>query len=349
MDIRKTLAATPLAAAICVSSLFASHSAQAYVYAGSELNITDLSVVVVQDNGFAAVTGFGFDASTSAELNGASDGDSASCGGAVGAHDCGVAPVLAPDVANAPGSGIVRGATDYALSGNTTATYANANAAILTSELSSGLLDLTNASLVSEANLVADGTASASTTTESNTNISFLFNAVGTATITIEFEATLETLAAINNGIPLTLDANAQYSSQIMASVTGLSPGSAGSWVSNGLVGACDGADSGSCAETTDDFDLNVTESTSAGISVFFGTEFGDPSSIAHVGGGHYAFTFTVDCGGVGVECNGEINLFASNAVTVRNSIPEPGSLGLLGLGLLAMTRLSRARKLDNA
>ncbi|MDF1831237.1 MAG: EDSAP-1 family PEP-CTERM protein [Porticoccaceae bacterium] len=341
MNIRKTLTVTPIAAALCAASLFASHSANAYVYAGSQLDITELSVTISNPSGFASATGFGFATSTSAELNGATDGDADSCGSAGTA--CGTSPALSSDAANAPGSDIIRADGNYTLFGDKTKTYANANAAILTSELGSNLVDKTSASLVSEANLVGNGNASASTSTQSNTNLSFLFTAVGSATITVEFDASLINIAEINNGIDRkTLDANAQYSSVINASITNLSGG--GEWESNGVSADCIGICSGS---DTDPFDLNATQSTSAGISVFTGLEFGDPSAISHSspGVGTYSFTFTVDCGGVGVECDGTLNLFASNAVTIRNAIPEPSSLGLLGLGLIAMARLGRRKK----
>jgi|AZII01.1.fsa_nt_gi hypothetical protein len=339
MNIRKTLTATPIAAALCAASLFASHSANAYVYAGSQLDITNLSVTISNPSGAASATGFGFATSTSAELNGATDGDADSCGSSGSA--CGLAPALSSDAANAPGSGLARADGNYTLFGDTTKTYANSNAAILTSELGSNLIDKTSASLVSEANLVANGNASASTSTQSNTNLSFLFTAVGSATITVEFDASLVNSAEINNGIARTLDASAQYSSVITAGITGLSGG--GSWESNGVGADC----AGICnASDVDPFDLNVTESASAGVSVFTGLEFGDPSAISHSspGVGTYSFTFTVNCGG-GSECNGTLNLFASNAVTIRNAIPEPSSLGLLGLGLIAMARLGRRKK----
>jgi hypothetical protein len=340
MFVKKPLA---LVLGVCATGMLAAQSAQAYVYAGSELSIDELTISIDSGGNPISIEGFGYSTSTSAELNGAAVGDADSCGGQPLNNDCGVAPVLSSDAVNAPGSGgNIRGAGDYSLSGVTSTNYANSNAEITTAELVNFVPS--SVQQVSEANLVGNGTASAGTSVQSNTNLFFLFQTgSGSVEITLSFDAFLDQFAEIDNTALLggpTIDANAQYSSSVTASLTG--SGVDASWTSDGVSSNCSSGSAG-CDDPSDPSDLTITQSTGAGIA--FGIPFGDPSSVSNGTGGpqSYLVTLTADCP-IAV-CNWTLNLAATTGVVIRNEVPAPASVALMGLGLLGLAGIRRRNK----
>ena len=323
--------------------MLAAQSAQAYVYAGSELSIDDLQISIDAGGNPISIEGFGYSTATSAELNGAAVGDADSCGGQPGNNDCGVAPVLSSDAVNAPGSGgNIRGAGDYALSGITSTNYANSNAEITTAELVNFVPS--SVQQVSEANLIGNGTASASTSVQSNTNLFFLFQSgPGSVEITLSFDAFLDQFAEIDNTALFgpTLDANAQYSSSVTASLTGGNVDA--SWTSDGVDSNCSSGSVG-CDDPSDPSDLTITQSTGAGIA--FGIPFGDPSSVANgTGGGAQSYLVTLTANCPVALCDWTLNLAATTGVVIRNEVPAPASVALMGLGLLGLAGIRRRNK----
>lgn len=318
MNLQKLFSLAPVVAAIGLAGAGFSQNAEAYVYAGSKLDITNLTVTVAPTGANTpSVTGFGFSTSTSANLNASSDGDADNCGGTILSNTCSaLAPTLSSDAANAPGSGITRLNTDYSLSGNNLATYANSNSKIGDASLSTG--NPTTTSQVSEANLTGNGGASASTSVQSNTNftVSVLVLGGGTGTVTLDFNALYAGMAVINNAPASTLDANSQFSVNTQAS-----------WQ---LAGGTDPVPFQIFFPTL----LNVTTSTGPL----------DDSVANNVNQGfNHVFSYTCTAA-AGADCRYTLNLQSSTGVVIRNSIPEPGTLALLGAGLLGLGLRRRAK-----
>ena len=361
MNIRKIFKTVPLVAGLCAAGLLSSQSAQAYTYAGSKLDISNLTIGLngaPQDPAnLTIISSFTFTTLTNATINGVSDtsaGRNPECGGTNPSgtpgglvSNCGAAPTLASNAANAPGGATLRANGDYSLSGNTAVNYANAGAAILSAQLTDGVP--TSLTSVSEANVIGNGNvAQASTLVTSNTTFGFIIQGVSGTVVTITFNASLSQLGEINNAPKDAISAKAEYGSSVVVGASG-DWGSA-RWSPDGTLLGCglncteisDASTVKSTNGTLTDDALAASHSTSAGRIA--GIPFGDPSFVSNsLTDGLYQLQFTLDCG-ANVICNGNIDLTAGTSVLVTQQIPAPATLGLLGLGLLTLGSMRRRK-----
>ncbi len=137
-----TMKKLTLAAAVAATmGLGVAEQAAASVYARSYLDINDLHILVTEDWGNTnapstnvSITSFTFQIDDSAQLNNSNPLTSfgLGCGGTPGVpsgstNTCGVDPALTINVANAPGSTVLRGEDDFSIIGPGTDQYANAD------------------------------------------------------------------------------------------------------------------------------------------------------------------------------------------------------------------------------
>ena len=306
-------------------------NASADVYARGYLLTDDLLITVSNPDGSNALGGagaflFSTDANASLSNNVDPANGLAQCGGIFGVFtDCSIAaPVLSGTVQNAPGGGVVRGESDYTIFGPNGLDYSNAEAEITDATLVN--LNPTSVEQIAESNLVNRRIASANTSVESSTvlDVSFVVESEEDEGIfTIEFEAFLDAMADVTDPSLGLAQANTSWTLTLRNE-----GGDIVRWTPDGQSGAVASCIAGFTCEDEDPFSLNNALVSSTATPQDAINEDGE-------------FQLTVSGLGSGVY---NLALAATTSTQVIN-VPVPGTLLLMGVGLLAAGGLSRRKK----
>lgn len=227
-----------LAMAVVVGAgVGAAGQAAASVYAGSQLHIRDLVVAFINPVTGVPLTNvqpsYFFGLTSQSILNTSFEADTKACFGTVGLFNtCSpVAPVLDPNVTNAPGGGVIRGANDYSLGGQTgDKSFSNANSVIQDAQTVNFLP--TDMIMVAEAEMSGNGTGFASNVF--NSNISFNLTQATLLSISFTADTHLITNLTLGSGE----SGQAQSASNVQLRINGA--GGFFSW-DPGLASSCDG------------------------------------------------------------------------------------------------------------
>ena len=336
---------TSLSAAIlAIVGLGISGQAAADIYAGSMLEITDLTILVTNNTNPTPLVNFGFNLDNTATLNGISDttaGISTSCN-SIGVPACSAtSPVLSATAANAPGSAPLRidgAANNFSFFGpGSGLTYANSDSQINTAQLLQGVP--TSTIQISEAEISATGTAQSSTNVQSQTTFTFNFTISGdNGQLVMDFNADPDLYVAVDT-LNLT-GALAQANTGATFTLSSTDAGVFVSWSPNGEAGGitCNGA---TCTEDNDDESLNNA------IGLPPGENPGDNgiSDNRFAGSPDLGFSdFGITITGLATG-NYSLTLAATSSVNVTQRVPEPSVLGLLGLSMAMLGFVGYRRK----
>lgn len=333
---------TTLALALTgVLAMAAAGQAAASAYAGSTVEINNLHIVISEGGGppspTTGVTSFQITATNTATLNGSSAlPQSVSCFGLPGApgttNNCsGGATRVDPLAANAPGGTANRVNNSFALMGPGVDRYSNSDSVVYTAQLTGD--PATHTQQIAESEVQALGSGNANAEITSSTGFLFTFTISGDTgnVLDINFDALpfLRTLLAD----PAFIAGNAQANINTSFSLT--QAGTAGSitWTPNGTAASdCNvGAafTTVTCTELADGADLNQNLVSSAN---------------------NENHTYSPGLSLFGLRLTGLTNgtwTLGLNAVTSTSVfllVPEPGTISLLGLGLLGLG-LARYRR----
>ena len=339
MNLKKATLTAAVAAALGVGMV---GEASAYVYATSYLEVKDLSIYTSDSNGTPIYpTTYNFYSTNTASLNGVPTIQMATCSGTFGGSTtCGPGlpgtPVLDPLVAAIP-AGARGGQNNYAYVG-TGSQYGSADSVIWNAELVNPNTK-THTQQIAESNLLSGTDAGGSAELQSVTK--FLYNfAVGsglTANVTINFDANPDLMAAIND--PTATAATAQANMRFVLQLTQNNGNGLVIWHPRGTfpgpgTNDCTIANvaGGVCTETNDGEDLNnqvsvaTTPVSSAAYSYNNGVLSPFGLKITGLTAGDWSFS---------------LDALTSENVT---RVPEPGTLLLLGAGLVGLG-IARGRR----
>ena len=349
-----------LAAAVAtIVGLGVVSEAAAYVYAGSKIDISTLTVDLFDLNGVlvqpgdprTTVNSFSFGVSGNSLLQGSADSDSLICGGIPGSppgpNTCNAAsPRLGAtaganpaNAVNSPNSSLFRPTGSYAFLGPTGADdFANANAEITTATLTFDAT--TTTAQISETELNNKTSASSSTNVDSTTGFTFTIVGGGVSDldkIEIRFLADPDALVEIAGanaapsalatiGMTISLTENVAGGAQLSWSPKGTAVNDC---TINGTVGTL------ACVETADSEDLNINIATAV-----------DPSSVPYSLDGVNLLPYGIDITGLSGfgTSSWTFALAPTTSTLVLQQAPTPGTLALLGGGL-ALLGVGRRRR----
>lgn len=344
MKLNKTTLATAVAATLALGM---SGQAAASVYAGSRLEVQNLTINITGANGGVGITGYTFNLDNTARLNGVPDtsaGISTNCN-SVGLPGCTVSPAspLTANAANAPGSNPLRvdgAANNFDFFGPVISkdkTYANSDSEIKTAQLVDGVPS--SAVQITETEVAGTGTAQSSTTVQSNTSFTFTFDiGAGGGSFVLDFDADPDLYVAVDtlNLIGAFAQANTGGTFTLTSN-----NGTSVQWTPNGVAGGFTSCTGATCVEDNDEESLSNTiglpsgNPNSAGISdtrsandLGF-SDFG--ITVNGLASGSYALTLKTDT--------------SVNVVQSVQRVPEPGMIALLGIGFAGLGFMTRRRK----
>lgn len=323
----KTLAA---AAATCIG-LFAAMPANALVYAVSHLKVSDFTLNIGGAGVSTDITSFSFDMTNTASLNALNSGlKNAGCG-SVGTA-CGFGPVLDPLQARVGNPIYAENTFTMHSPPSAVDSYSRADGILTTAELVQGLP--TSFELIAESLLNINGQAAANSTVQSSTNLLIKFTVTGgPANLVLSFMADPDQ-QVINSGPVGTYLSQANMVSSF--TLTQESTSDSVQWSALGSAANNCNSDIGgvTCAENSDTQRLNGNLSTGvnpsnqvrsfdlADVSTLFGI------TISGLAAGDYS-----------------IALNAGVSTAVRQTVPEPGALALVGLALAGLSLVGRRRE----
>jgi hypothetical protein len=327
-----------LAAAVTTAlTMAAAGQASASVYAGSGLAVEDLTIGIT---GFStlSITGFTYTLNNTASLNGVGTSTfDQTCGGlpSPGANTCGAS--FNQPVQNAPGSTVLRAENVFDYKGPGTNQYANADSVILSSQLTGAAN--TDTRQIAEAELQTGQTAGASSQISSTTGFNMTFTATGTGTLTLFFTADPDMRALINEPTAGVYSALSSMNASFTLLQTSGGTGSA-TWAPGGdtVTSNCTVGGGILCAENFDSQNLNTNRVTLNNNNVPQDNSW-DPLGFIFTPFGITITGLTAGTWDLGLNAKTSVNL-------LRQPVPEPGVLALMGIGLLGLGMSARRRKL---
>ena len=312
MTNRKTKLAA--AALLALGLGFAGH-ASANVYAVSSLEISDATILVTQadtqDLAGVDIVNFDFVATNTATLNGIPGPTiEDDCDGTPLSNDCGTGgvgdPVLAPGAANAPGNTIDRADDFFGFLGPDDQQYATSNSIIETAQLVD-ITQTTNTQQIAEVEIQGGTQASGNAEITSVTGLNFTFSVNDRFDFLLSFDATpyVRVASTALANEPLTARADVSARARLENDATG---------------------------ETIEFLpgQLNTGRSTT-----------NKPRDIIY-NPGELDFSFTaldLDPG------EWDLTLFLQTSANVTQGVPEPGTMALLGLGLVGFGLAAATRR----
>ena len=332
MNIKQSTLAAAVTAALAIG---ATGQAAASVYAGSSLLISDLSLVIVPTAGSVTVTGFSFTANSSAQLNGGAPVITNTTCSTIGTACAGPAPVL-DSISN-----IGRpGATGFSFYGpGVSDTYAYSHSQIGEAQLVTA--QPTTASQISESEVAGSGASTAQTLVSSQTTLLFSFSVSDSATLTLSFAADPDLFVKVDTLNLLGALATASTSATFELTSNN---GTSVQWTPNGSASGvalefddCVGA---TCAETGDAEDLTVTRSLFPGNPSQNGFSDNRNVALSDLGAGLFGISLSRLATGTYT-----LGLTSTTFTIAEQTVPEPGVLALLGIGLLGMGMSARRSK----